>query len=289
VSDVTSPTTGTTAPETGYAAVNGLRMFYEIHGTQPDDDPVPILLLHGAYMTTADFGHLLPGLATERQVVVCDLHGHGRTSHADRPITYQGMADDAAALLDHLGIGRVDVVGFSMGGGVAIQLTVRHPHLVRALVPISAGYRSDGMQPELLEMIPTITPEMFAGSPFEDTYRRIAPDPDAFPTLVRKLKTLDETPFAWPAEDISGIAVPSLLIVGDADAVRLEHAVEMFRLLGGGAMGDMAGLSRARFAVLSGTTHFMPPGSGMLDRADRLLEIIPSFLDNARHADVQPS
>jgi pimeloyl-ACP methyl ester carboxylesterase len=233
-------------------------------------------------MTTADFGPLLPGLAAERQVVVCDLHGHGRTSHADRPITYEGMADDAAALLEHLGVARADVVGFSMGGGVAIQLAVRHPHLVRALVPISAGYRSDGMQPELLEMIPTITPEMFAGTPFEDTYRRIAPDPDAVPTLVTKLKTLDETPFAWPGEDITGIAVPSLLIVGDADAVRLEHAVEMFRLLGGGAMGDMTGLSRARFAVLPGTTHFMPPESGVLDHADWLLAMIPTFLDEVR-------
>jgi len=192
------------------------------------------------------------------------------------------MADDAAALLEHLGIARTDVVGFSMGGGVAVQLAVRHPHLVRALVPISAGYRSDGMQPELLEMIPTITPEMFAGTPFEDTYRRTAPDPDAFPTLVTKLKTLDETPFAWPEQDISGIGVPCLLIVGDADAVRLEHAVEMFRLLGGGAMGDMAGLSRARFAVLPGTTHFMPPGSGMLDHADWLLAMISTFLDDVR-------
>jgi len=279
---VTSPTAGTTIPGAGYAAVNALQMFYEIHGLQPVDDPVPILLLHGAYMTTADFGPLLPGLAAQRQVVVCDLHGHGRTSHADRPITYEGMADDAAALLEHLGIARVDVVGFSMGGGVAVQLAVRHPRLVRALVPISAGYRSDGMQPELLEMIPTITPEMFAGSPFEDTYRSVAPDPDAFPTLVTKLKTLDETPFAWPTQDITGIAAPSLLIVGDADAVRLEHAVEMFRLLGGGAMGDMAGLSRARLAVLPGTTHFMPPGSGMLDHADLLLAVILTFLAGVR-------
>jgi len=282
MSDLNSPTAATTAPVTGYAAVNGLRMYYEIHGAQPDNDPVPVLLLHGAYMTTADFGPLLPGLALQRQVVVCDLHGHGRTSHAERPITYEGMADDAAALLEHLGIAQVDVVGFSMGAGVAIQLAVRHPQLVRSLVSISAGYRSDGMQPELLEMIPTITPEMFAGTPFEDTYRRVAPDPDAFPTLVTKLKTLDETPFAWPAEDITGIAAPSLLIVGDADAVRLEHAVEMFRLLGGGAMGDMAGLSRARLAVLPGTTHFMPPGSGILDRADSLLAMIPTFLDGVR-------
>ena len=178
-------------------------------------------------------------------------------------------------------IAEADVVGFSMGGGVAIQLAVRHPELVRALVPISAGYRSDGMQPELLAMIPSITPEMFAGSPFEATYRAVAPDPDAFPVLVRKLKELDETPFAWPEEDIRAIEAPTLVTVGDADAVRLEHAVQMLRLLGGGGMGDMTGVGRARLAVLPGTTHFMPPGSGMLDRSDWLLAMISDFLNAA--------
>jgi pimeloyl-ACP methyl ester carboxylesterase len=230
-------------------------------------------------MTTADFGPLLPGLAAARRVVVCDLQGHGRTGDADRPITYEGMADDAAALLAHLAIPRADVVGHSMGGGVAIQIAIRHSPVVRTLVPISAGYRSDGMQPDLLEMIPTITPEMFAGSPFEATYRDVAPDPDRFPVLVHKLKELDETPFAWPAEDIRGITAPTLIIVGDADAVRPEHALEMLRLLGGGGMGDMTGVGRARLAMLPGTTHFMPPGSGVLDRSDWLLAMIPAFLD----------
>jgi pimeloyl-ACP methyl ester carboxylesterase len=266
---------------TGYAPVNGLRMYYEIHGPDQEDAAVPVLLLHGAYMTTADFGPLLVGLAATRRVVVCDLHGHGRTGHADRPLTYEGMADDAAGLLAHLAIPRADVVGYSMGGGVAIQLAVRHPQVVRALVPISAGYRSDAMQPELLEMIPTITPEMFAGSPFEAAYREIAPEPDRFPVLVAKLKELDETPFAWPADDIRSITAPTLIIVGDADAVRPEHAVEMLRLLGGGGMGDMTGVGRARLAILPGTTHFMPSGSGMLDRSGWLLEMIPAFLDTA--------
>ena len=119
------------------------------------------------------------------------------------------------------------------------------------------------------------------------TYREIAPDPDGFPVLVRKLKELDETPFAWPAEDIRGITAPTLIIIGDADAVRDEHAVEMLRLLGGGGMGDMTGVGRARLAILPGTTHFMPPGSGILDRSDWLLAMIPDFLDAARD-DVPP-
>jgi pimeloyl-ACP methyl ester carboxylesterase len=263
-------------PDTGLAPVNGLEMYYEVHG--PDGD-TPVLLLNGAYMTTGDFGPLLPGLAASRRVIVADPQAHGRTADADRPLSYESMADDAAALLAHLGIAQADVVGFSMGGGVAIQLAVRHPQLVRTLVPISAGFRSDAMQPELLAMFPTITPEMFAGSPFEATYKAVAPHPDRFPELVMKLKQLDETPFAWPEDDIRGITAPTLIVTGDADASVIEHSVAMFRLLDGGRMGDMHGIGRARLAVLPGTSHFMPPGSGVLDRAEWLLALIPAFLD----------
>jgi pimeloyl-ACP methyl ester carboxylesterase len=264
-------------PSTGLAPVNGLEMYYEIHGEEHGG--VPVLLLNGAYMTTADFGPLLPGLAASRRVIVADPQAHGRTADVDRPLTYEGMADDAAALLGHLGVAQADVVGFSMGGGTAIQVAVRHPQVVRALVPISAGFRSDAMQPELLAMIPTITPEMFAGSPFETTYKEVAPQPDGFPGLVTKLKQLDETPFAWAEDDIRGITAPTLIVTGDADASVVEHAVAMFRLLGGGRMGDMHGIGRARLAVLPGTAHFMPPGIGMLDRAEWLLALIPAFLD----------
>jgi pimeloyl-ACP methyl ester carboxylesterase len=271
------------APTTGYAPVNGLRMYYEVHGADRGAGRSPVLILHGAYMTTGDLGPLLPGLARERTVVVPDLQAHGRTADADRPITYEGLADDAAALLAHLGIPRADVVGFSMGGAAALQLAIRHPDVVRSLTVISASHASAGMQQELLDMIPTITPEMFAGSPFEATYRAVAPDPQRFPVLVQKLKTLDGTPFDWSA-DVPGISAPSLVVVGDADAVRVEHAVELFRLLGGGAMGDLAGLSRARLAILPGTTHFMPPGSGALDRHEWLLPMLSGFFDGAAEA-----
>jgi pimeloyl-ACP methyl ester carboxylesterase len=150
---------------------------------------------------------------------------------------------------------------------------------VRKLVVASASYTSDGAHPELLEMIPSITPEAFAGTPFEEEYLRIAPNPNDFPTLVAKLKRLDTEPFAWPQEDIRGIAAPTLLIVGDSDAIRLEHAVELFRLLGGGVMGDLTGLPKSQLAVLPGTTHFIPPGTGILDRADWLVSMIGEFLD----------
>jgi pimeloyl-ACP methyl ester carboxylesterase len=257
-----------------YASVNGLNLYYEVHGIGR-----PLVLLHGAYMTIEGWGTLLPSLAATRQAIAVDLQAHGHTADVDRPLTYEQMADDTAALARHLEIENADVFGYSMGGGVALQLAIRHPDLVRKLVVASASYTSDGMHPELPALIPSITPEAFAGSPIEAAYLRTAPKPDDFPNLVAKLKQLDMTPFAWPEEAIRAIAAPTLLIVGDSDAIRLEHAVALFRLLGGGVMGDLAGLPTSQFAVLPGTTHFIPPGTGVLDRVDWLLSMIVPFLD----------
>ena len=257
-----------------YAEVNGLRMYYEVHG-----EGRPLVLLHGAYMTVEAMWSILPGLAETRRVIVPEMQGHGRTADVDRPITYEHMADDVAALLRYLGIEEADAFGYSMGGGVALQLAIRHPGSVRRLVVASASYTSDGMQPELHEMLPTITPEMFAGSSMEVAYQELAPNPEDFPTLVEKLKRLDMTPFAWPAKDVRGIEAPTMIVVGDADVVRLEHAVELFRLLGGGAMGDLSGFSGHQLVVLPGTAHFIPPGSGVMDRAEWLLAMVPPFLD----------
>jgi pimeloyl-ACP methyl ester carboxylesterase len=258
-----------------YAEVNGLRMYYETLGTGR-----PLVVLHGAYMTVDAMGGLVTTFAENRRVIAVELQGHGRTADvADRPITYEGMADDVAAMLRHLGIDEVDAFGYSMGGGVALQLAIRHPGSVRRLVVASASYTSDGMQPELHEMIPSITPEMFAGSPMEAAYRELAPNPEDFPVLVEKLKRLDMTPFDWGAENVRGIGAPTMIVVGDSDAVSLEHAVEMFRLLGGGAMGDLSGLPDSQLVVLPGTAHFIPPGSGVLDRAGWLVPMIGRFLD----------
>ena len=258
----------------GYAPIGDLRMYYEIHGHGR-----PLVLLHGAYMTIDAMGPILPALAKSRQVIAVEQQGHGRTTDIDRPLSYEQMADDTAALLRHLGIDDADVFGYSMGGGIALQLAIRHPGLVRKLVVASAGYRSDAMHAEALEMFPSITPELFAGSPIEQEYLRTAPNPGDFPKLVEKLTALDTTPFAWPEEDIRAIAAPALIVLGDSDGVRLEHAVELFRLLGGGVMGDLSGLPKSQLAVLPGTTHYMPPGHGLLDRADWLLAMIPPFLD----------
>ena len=263
-----------TDARTGYAPIGDLDMYYEIHGSGR-----PLILLHGAYMTIDLMGPILPGLAKTRQVIAVEQQGHGRTADVDRPLTYEQMADDTAALIRHLQIDNADVVGYSMGGGIALQLAIRHPAAVRKLVLASASFSSDGMHAVALEMFPSITPELFAGSPIEEAYLRTAPNPGDFPKLVEKLKALDTTPFAWPEQDIRAIPAPTLIVLGDSDGIRLEHAVELFRLRGGGVMGDLAGMPQSQLAVLPGTAHFVPPGFGLLDRAEWLLAMIPPFLD----------
>lgn len=261
-------------PDTGHAPVGDLRMYYEIHGSGS-----PLILLHGAYMTIDMMGPVLFGLAATRRVVAVEQQGHGRTADIDRPLTYEQMADDTAALMRHLELEGADVVGYSMGGGIALQLAIRDPERVRKLVVLSASFRSDGMHAVALEMFPTITPAMFAGSPMEEAYLRLAPNPGDFPTLVEKLTRLDSAPYAWPAEDIRAIAAPTLIALGDSDGIRLEHAIELFGLLGGGVMGDLEGMPASQLAVLPATSHFVPPGNGLLDRADLLVPMIARFLD----------
>lgn len=263
-----------TEAQTGYAPVGDLNMYYEIHGAGR-----PLILLHGAYMTIEMMGPILPGLAKTRRVIAVEQQGHGRTADVDRPLTYEQMADDTAALARQVGIDNADVVGYSMGGGIALQLAMRHPTLVRKLVLASTSFTSDGMHAAALEMFPSITPELFAGTPIEEAYLRLAPNPGDFPKLVEKLTELDTTPFAWPEQDIRAIAAPTLIILGDSDGIRLDHAIELFTLRGGGVMGDLAGLPESQLAVLPGTAHFVPPGFGLLDRADWLLAMIPPFLD----------
>jgi pimeloyl-ACP methyl ester carboxylesterase len=264
----------TTDVQTGYAPLGDLNMYYEIHGRGR-----PLILLHGAYMTIDLMGPILPGLADTRQVIAMEQQAHGRTADVDRPLTYEQMADDTAALIRHLEIDNADVFGYSMGGGIALQLAIRCPDLVRRLVLASTSFTSGGMYAAALEMFPSITPELFAGSPIEEAYLRTAPNPDDFPKLVEKLTQLDTTPFAWPEQDIRAIAAPTLIVLGDSDGIRLEHAIELFALRGGGVMGDLAGLPKSQLAVLPGTAHYVPPGSGLLDRIEWLLWMIPPFLD----------
>ena len=256
----------------GYAPVNGLQMYYEIHGTGQGQ---PLVLLHGAFSAIGtSFGALLPGLATSRQVIAFELQAHGRTADIDRPLSLEQMADDTAAALHHLGIDQADIFGYSTGAAIALHLVLRHPHVVRKLVLASVTFNLDGVHPGVMEGLGEMKPEMMFGSPWHDEYMRIAPDPDHFATLFAKKTQMDRNIQDLPAEAIAAIKAPTLLIIGDSDIVRPEHAVEMFRLLGGGVFGDLAGLPDSQLAILPGTTHVT-----VVSRADLLLAIIPPFLD----------
>lgn len=254
----------------GYAPVNGLEMYYEIHGTGR-----PLVLIHGAFSGIGtSFGAMLPALAKNRQVIAVELQGHGRTADIDRPLAIPHLADDMAALLGHLGIGEADVLGYSLGAGVALELALRHPELVRKLVLTSLSHTRDGLHPGMTEGMKMLEPAHLEGSPFHREYLDTAPNPQDFPTLVAKVKQFNEEIPAWPAETLRSIQAPALTVIGDSDIVRPEHAVEMFRLFGGGVAGDIAGLPNSRLAVLPGTTHVT-----VVHRTDLLTPMIEEFLD----------
>ncbi len=255
-----------------FASVNGLKMYYEIHGTGR-----PLVLLHGALCTIDGcFGKFLPSLAKTRQVIAIEQQAHGRTADIDRPLTYPQMAEDTATLLRQLKIENADFVGYSMGSGIALQIAIRHPDLVRKLALAAPAYKNfkEAYHPGVFEGIQNLKAEDFAGSPWQEAYAKAAPNPEHWPTLIAKVRQLVREFEGWPAEAIQSIKAPTLVIIGDSDVVRPEHAVQMFRLRGGGVAGDLAGLPRSQLAVLPGTTHVT-----LVDRADWLLSMIEAFLD----------
>jgi pimeloyl-ACP methyl ester carboxylesterase len=257
-------------PKANYAEVNGLNIYYEIHGTGQ-----PLVLLHGAFSAIGtSFGNVLPSLASTRQVIAFEMQAHGRTADIDRPLSMEQMADDTAAALGKLGIEEADIFGYSMGAGVALQVAIRHPDVVRKLVLASVTYNKDGLHPGLMEGLENMRPEDMAGSPWHEEYTRIAPNPEDFATLFAKKTQMDREIQDLPAEAIEAIKAPTLLIIGDSDIVRPEHAVQMFRLLGGGVVGDLAGLPNSRLAVLPGTSHV-----SLVERAEWLVSMIGEFLD----------
>jgi pimeloyl-ACP methyl ester carboxylesterase len=259
-----------TAPQTGYAPVNGLQMYYEIHGNGE-----PLVLLHGSFGAIDLWGPILTTLAETHQVIAVELQGHGHTADIiDRPLSYEQMADDVAALMDHLAIAQADLVGYSMGGTTGLQLAIRHPDQVHKLVAVSPNYRSDGYYPELLAGLQMMTPDIFIGTPEEAAYLRHAPHPEDFSVLVEKLKALPQD-FAFPDEDIAAIIALTLVALGDSDVVRPEHALDLFRLLGGGVPADLTGdLPSSQLAILPGTTH----RSIVVEHSDRLLAVVEPFL-----------
>jgi pimeloyl-ACP methyl ester carboxylesterase len=245
-----------TPARTGYAQANGVRYYYEIHGQGE-----PLLLLHGGLGSIQMFGPVLPALAQGRQVIAVDLHGHGRTALGDRAISMVDMGDDLATVLRELGYAQVDVMGYSMGGGVAFQLAAQHPEIVRRLVLVSAGLSRDAFYPELLAMQAQVgagMAEMMRETPMYQSYAAVAPHPEDFPRLLDRMGELMRTPYDWSA-DVQKLTMPVMIVFGDSDMYRPETVVEFYKLLGGGqrdAGWQRENMSRNRLAILPNLTHY---------------------------------
>ena len=256
------------APKGERVEVNGMTMFYETSG-----EGDPLVVLHGAYMNIPSMGAIIPELAETHKVYALEFQGHGRTTDIDRPITYPNLADDVAAFMDKVGLQKADVFGYSMGAAAGLQLAIRHPEKVDRLIAASVVYDVKGWQPEYLAFIPQMNVEMFVNMPFAADYKKLAADPNGFPKLVEKLIQLEKEPMAWEA-DVKKLKVPVLIIAGDADVATLEHNVAMFRLLGGGVMGDMGKpLPASRLAVLPATSH-----TAVIGQVELLSGVIEPFL-----------
>lgn len=267
----------------GYARVNGLKMYYEVHGVGR-----PLILLHGGFGSTEMFADVLPALSEGRRVIAADLQAHGRTADVDRPLSAYSMADDVAALIRHLGIGRADVMGYSMGGGVALQTAVRHPGLVRKLVVVSFPFKRDGWYPEVLAALDGMgreAAEPMKQSPMYEAYAAVAPRPEDWPLLWEKSGESVRQDYDW-TEEVASLEVPTLIVAGDADGFPPAHAAEFYGLLGGGKQDpgwDGSQMPASRLAILPGTTHYDSFASPLL------VPTVAHFLEEPTPGDEPPS
>jgi pimeloyl-ACP methyl ester carboxylesterase len=267
-----------------YAAVNGLKVYYEVHSAARTTQ-TPLVLLHGGGSSIdTTFGKVLPILAKTRQVIAFDQQGHGRTADIpERPFTFEQSADDAAALLDHLKVERADFFGFSNGGNIALQLAIRHPARVRKLIVASAMYKRDGVYPQVWDFIQRGTiqdmPEVL-----RDAYRRSSPHPDQLQSFYEKSAKRMLEFKDWRPEDIQSIEAPTLLLIGDADSVRPEHAVEMYRLMPHARIavlpgGHGAAIGEASAARIEGSQVRFGASGSAAQRESRLPELVVAMFD----------
>jgi pimeloyl-ACP methyl ester carboxylesterase len=233
------------------------------------------VLLHGAFMAiTDDWSVWISELSKTRKVIAVEMQGHGRTADIKRDITYENLSDDVAGLLDYLEIPSADIVGYSLGGGVAMQCAIRHPEKVRKVVSISAVIRRDGWVKEGVDALSNLTAEAFKGSPMEAEYKKLSPTPNEFPVFVKHVVALASKPYDFGADNLKATKAPFFFIHGDADGVRLDHIAEMYRLKGGDLHGDMRPHPESRLAILPDTTHVT-----LMNRMTTIVPMVNDFLD----------
>ena len=271
---------GTKPSRGGHLPINGLNLYHEVHGELGGSRP-PLLLIPGAFMAADSMPDWIEAFARERVVIVFDQQGHGRTPDTSREMSYEQFADDAAELLCALGVESTDVMGYSQGGGVALQLAIRHPALVNKLVSMAATFRKEGWYPVVLEAIGGLSAKDFAGSPVETAFKEHTPDVKAYETYLEKMKALNINDQNISDEQMRSIAAKTMVIVGDADGVTLEHALAMFKLRGGGDQeaaetGVLQKAPDARLVVLPAMSHV-----GLSGESDLLVPMVTAFLDDA--------
>jgi pimeloyl-ACP methyl ester carboxylesterase len=271
---------GTKPSRSGYLPINGLNLYHEVHGELGTSKP-PLLLIPGAFMAADSMPDWVEAFARERAVIVFDQQGHGRTPDTSRDMSYEQFADDAAALLRALKVDRTDVMGYSQGGGVALQLAIRHPSLVSRLVSMSATFRKDGWYPVVFESIGGLTAKDFAGTAVEAAFKDHTPDTNAYDAYLEKMKDLNVNDQNISDEEMHSISAKTMVIVGDADGVKPEHAVAMFKLRGGGdedaaVTGTLTKVPAARLVILPATSHI-----GISGEAKVLESMVTPFLDDA--------
>lgn len=255
---------------TGYAPVNGLKMYYEVHGSGE-----PVVLLHGAFMTIpSNWEGWIGELSKTRKVIAVEMQGHGRTADIPRELSNEHHADDVAALLEYLGLPRADLIGYSMGGGVAMHVAVRHPNQVRRVVVISSVFRRDGMTQEGIDALSELTAEVFKDSPLETEYQRLSPTPDQFSKFVERMVAANSKSNDLSADQLQSTTAPMFFIHGDADGIRLQHVAEMFRLKGGEIHGDLRPRSASRLAIVPNTTHVT-----LMQHVSIIVPMVNDFLD----------
>lgn len=267
----------TTTTQTGHAPVNGLDLYHEISG-----EGAPLILIHGGFGATEMFTAIMPALTATRQVIAVDLQGHGRTADIDRPWRIESMADDIAALIAHLGLGTATLMGYSLGGAVALQTAIRYPEIVDRLIVVSAPYKRTGWYAESLTAMDQIgehVAEFMRQTPMYEMYARIAPRPDDWAKIWGKMGDLLRQDYDWSA-GVAGLTMPTMLVVGDADGLSPAHAAEFFRLLGGGQRDgswDRSGVTAHRLAILPGQTHYD------IFSSPALAATVAPFLDPAKN------
>jgi pimeloyl-ACP methyl ester carboxylesterase len=267
-------------PRSGHLPINGLRLYFEAHGDLGGSETVPLLLIPGSFMSTDSMEQWVAAFVGKRPAIVFDQQGHGRTADTPRTMSYEQFGDDAAALLHALEIERADVMGYSQGGGVALQLALRHPRLVSKLVILSATYRRDGWYPSALQALEGLSGDLFADTPIGEAFRQHTADPDAFDAYIGKVKVLGIEDQNISDEQMRSIPAGTMVIVGDADGVKPEHALAMFKLRGGGdeeaaATGTISQVPRARLVILPATSHISISGA-----VEVLEPMITAFLDD---------